>query len=45
MDTNKKELNINELEKVKGCGLITGFKAYALPPRKKNTDETESEQK
>ena len=45
MDTNKKELNINELEKVKGCGVITGFKNYVIPPRKKNMDGTESEQK
>jgi hypothetical protein len=41
MDNSKKELNVNELEKVNGCGPITGFKGYMLPDRKKKTDETE----
>ncbi len=44
MDTNKKELNVNELEKVNGCGPITGFGRIGLPPRKKNTDENGSKQ-
>ena len=44
-ELNIKEINIKELEKANGCGPITGFSKFGLPPRHKNTDKTESEQK
>ena len=43
MDTNKTELNINEMEMVNG-GVITGFNPYLLPSRKRQKDKTGNEQ-